>query len=142
MRQLLAATILLHHNYRILHWNVKSTDFDPVHELMDGYVSQFNEWVDQVAEMGAMVDEKPVAIHELESVMSGCPYEVRSLDTDILYSPAEVFLISGRMLETYNKMIEDALKEDSLPRGIQSELETMQYWVLKELKYKNKQRLA
>lgn len=105
-------------------------------------MDQFNEWVDQVAEMGYMVGECPVAIHEIESVMTGCPHEIVSLDTHTLYSPPELFAISGRMLETYNQMIEHLLRNDTLPRGIQSELETMQYWVLKELKYKNAKRLA
>lgn len=142
MQKLLAISVLYQHNYRVLHWKVCSTDFDPVHALMDSYVSEFGEFIDKFAEMSMMIGMNPIAIHEIDSVLSSMTARAMSISSDKNYTPKEVFELSGRMLTTLQEMVREELTNESLPRGIQSELEVIDYWITKELNYKNKQRLS
>ena len=141
MKKLLAVTMLSQHNLRILHWKASTADFDPIHELMGSYVDQMGEWIDLFAEVGLMLGEDPIALHEVPSVLDACGIEMKAPDVNHSFTPVQIFTVVGYVLRQLQECIREKLKDESLPRGVQSELEVVDFWLTKELNYKNKQRL-
>lgn len=141
MNDLLAVSIVLQHNFRVLHWKVSTPDFDSIHSLMDSYVSKFDELIDFFAEATMMMGEQPLSFHNIIDTLRVNNIELKSLDSNINYTPAEVFEVTGFLLSQLQELVRNKLNSE-LPPGIKSELETIEFWITKELNYKNKQRLS
>jgi DNA-binding ferritin-like protein len=142
LKKVLATLILYQYNIRILHWNTAGRTFDPVHELVDEYVSKFNEFIDEVAEMIIMLGGRPISLPQvLQSVATGREESKIVLSAETYYYLEDIYRKIDSMFSQLMIDYQTLVSDNSIPSPIISKLEEHYYWLLKEGNYKNKQRL-
>jgi len=140
LNELFAALVVYRHNFHILHWKVKSCDFDCVHKLFDDYVDKFNTMIDEVAEVMLSVGMNPLCLQGCidQLVRSGTEFVV--LDPVDDYDPKKAFEITNTMLTKLMDVYCEVCKND-IPSDIISKLDEHKYWLRIEAFYKNGRRL-
>lgn len=137
---LLAALQKQQYNLRILHWKSTGLDFHTTHvEVLDGYIDKFGEYIDQVAEMMILVNEKIPSAKELENIASKSKVDmelpVKEYDSEEIFS--SIYKIFNLIISVIDKC-----SKNNYPSYIQSELDSIMYWFQIEGRYKTKQTLS
>lgn len=137
---LLAALQKQQYNLRILHWKATGIDFHTTHvEVLDPYIDKFGEFIDKVAEMMILCDEKIPTAYELENVANKI-----KLDFELEvkpYNSEEIFRVIYKIFASIINIIKKCNEQD-YPSYIKSELDSMEYWFQIEGKYKTRQTLG
>lgn len=142
LERIFSALILYRHNIHVLHWNAKGVDFDPVHNLMNEYVSKFNELIDEIAEIMKMVKIMPLCLHDvLQTTHNDTENSYLGLDCHRHYNSKEIFESIRIMFASLITLYDKTINCGCLPSSIISELESHQQWFRKEGSYKNDSRL-
>lgn len=135
LRKLQALLIVHQYNFRILHWNVIGVDFDPVHELMSQYYSKLDEFIDSVVEISVMCGEDIISVMDAVATKS-----IFTISSKRKYESKEVFKISRALFEEILEGIDEAIN-DCEHDDVKDELKIIQFWIRKELSYKNARRM-
>lgn len=131
----LQAMLIIHqYNFRILHWKVTGVDFDPVHALMGEYYEKLGEFIDSIVEISILNGIDVISV--LEAASSKV---VPALDSKKTYTSKEVFEYTKNIFEDLVECMDEAI-EECKHEDVRDEIKTMQFWIRKELSYKNIQR--
>lgn len=138
---LLAALVKQQYNLRILHWKAVGLDFHTTHvEILDGYIDQFGDYIDKVAEMMIISGEEIPTSREIDEIAqkTGMNLAIKVQP----YESEDIYRVIDRIFDDIMKILEKVNDPDKYPSFICSELDTIQYWFNIEGTYKNKQRLS
>lgn len=127
------------YNMKVIHWKSKGPHFDAIHQIAENNFILLNEYSDLVAEMAMINNILPVSFPEILEVLNKSEERFEYLSTTDLFD--EVLGIQ-KIQEILDQIISitDKVKE-SLEDDEVSELETYQYKMRLESKYKCKMRL-
>lgn len=138
---LLAALQKQQYNLRILHWKATGLDFETTHAaILDGYIDQFGDYIDKVAEMMLMCGEEIPTSREIDELASKDERIGMSLKV-IDYESEEIYMILDKIFMDIISIIKSCSSGNKYPSYICSELDSIEYWFSLEGKYKNKKRL-
>lgn len=141
MKKLLAALILYHFNTRILHWKLTGTDFDPVHELLGDYYDQLGVFIDDIAEIGLILEINPINIAEAITVLENDGGDFMMLNGSENLSSKDCFEKIKFMFGSLISIYEELYKDESIPADVINKLQEHSFWLRKELSFKNVRRL-
>jgi DNA-binding ferritin-like protein len=141
-QKLLACLILNGHNLRVLHWNIKGLDFDPVHSLLGGYYDQIGEYIDAVAELGMQANINPLGLMEAMNLLDSDEGQHEIYSGETLFTSKEVFDKINNMFTMMIGCYDAAMKAGNLTDDIVNKLQEHQNWLRLELSFKNKKRLS
>lgn len=139
--QLLFAILLFYrHNLHMLHWKVVGKTFDDTHKILDDYVSQFNTFIDEIAEILLSMGNNPLTLQEAFSLLENLDTHILIVESTENYKCKEVFnaidIMFNDLYKVYTQVSEECEYSD-----IKSKFDEHQYWLRIEAMYKNKKRL-
>ena len=140
MKLLFAVLLCYRHNLHMLHWKVVGMSFDKAHKVLDEYVSQFNTFIDEIAEMLLSMGHSPLTLQEAISLLTNLDSHILIVESDEDYKCKEVFKAVDIMFNDLYIMYTDISKECDYGDCV-SKLDEHKYWLRIEGMYKNKKRL-
>lgn len=139
IKWLFAVLVWYRHNLHMLHWKVVGKDFDTIHSMLDDYVSKFNTFIDEIAEMLLSMGSNPLTMSEITSMLSSSDCRILTVESDSDYKSKEVFnaidMMFGELWIIYNDISKDC------PSDCVSKLDEHRYWLRVECQYKNRRRI-
>lgn len=142
LQNLFVGLVINKHNIQILHWNTAGVDFDPVHEKLADYISQFEEYIDEVAESARMNGETVFNFANVYANAESADTNFLMLDDTALYYSAAIWSNCETIFNGIMELYDAAIKDESLPSDVVSKLEEHQYWFRLENRFKNDSRIA
>ena len=85
IKWLFAVLVWYRHNLHMLHWKVVGKDFDTIHSMLDDYVSKFNTFIDEIAEMLLSMGSNPLTMSEITSMLSSSDCRILTVESDSDY---------------------------------------------------------
>lgn len=137
LKYLLVTLLKEQYNLRILHWMAKGKGFNTNHLVVDDYISKFSEYIDKVAELMLIQDEKIPSDNEVDVIAKQLKIRkllVRNYDSETIYK------VINNIFNNIINIIKECDKE--YPSFITSELDSIEYWFQLEANYKNKQKMS
>ena len=141
MQLLFAVLLAYRHNLHMLHWKVVGKSFDKVHIILDDYVSQFNTFIDEIAEILLSMGNNPLTLQEAISLLDGLDRHILMVESHEDYECKEVFKAVDIMFTDLYTMYTEISKECEYSECV-STFDEHKYWLRIEGKYKNKKRLT
>lgn len=140
MRGLFAMLLCYRHNLHMLHWKATGKRFDKIHSICDDYVSKFNTFIDEIAEIMLSIDINPLTMDEAIQVLNNNEKTFLLVESNHDYDYKEAFkAIDVMFTDLYTQYcIVSRAGEFS---DISSKLDEHKYWLRIEGFYKNKKRL-
>jgi len=138
LQHLYSELILVHHNLRMLHWNVYGEGFDKAHEKFDDYTKKINEFIDEIAEIMKIESIEPLDLLSALKLLDDDEHtDIVYIKTGASFTSSAAFIILGDMfmslLNTYRSI-------SNMTSDIQGKLDEHMYYLRLELRYKNNMR--
>lgn len=148
MEELIMLNALLRYHksgFLNLHWNASGEEFDDAHkDISTDYYELCDAYIDTTAEMVARLDDFPLNFDEVAETAKENNWT--SVQSDTLYSRAQIIEISQTLLSEILDAITDCLASEDLQlvenSGIRSDLEAIQEEFDLQVRYINKRRLG
>lgn len=139
LKLLFAVLLAYRHNLHMLHWKVVGKSFDKAHTILDDYVSQFNIFIDEIAEMILSMGHNPLTLQESISLLDNLDTHILMVESHEDYECKEVFKAVDIMFTDLYTMYDSISRDMGGDCG--SKLDEHKYWLRIEGMYKNKKRL-
>ena len=141
LQVLFSVVMCYRHNIHMLHWKVAGKDFDTTHKILDNYVSKFNLFVDEIAEMLLSIGGNPLTIQECMNVLVPSDKHILLIESKANYTSDEAYKALDIMFnDLYN--IYSEITSTCEYTDCASKLDEHKYWLRVEGLYKNKKRLS
>ena len=138
---LLALLVVYQHNLKVLHWKVSGKDFDNKHKILSDYYDKFDEFIDQVAELGMEINIEPLSFNAVHSLCNEMSESVIMCHANQDYEGKDALKIVGSMFDQLIANIDKCQQDKDLPSDILSDLDSIKAYLRLESHYKNKRRL-
>lgn len=144
--ELNAVLRLYHSNFLNLHWNSKGEKFDEAHKrITTEYYELCDKYIDSTAEMVTRFNHNPLNYLGVAELANKASDVLCIVDSNILYSWADIIKYSDKMLGDILKIVEACLLDPEMEKinnaGIKSDLEAMHSEFDLHYRYINKRRM-
>lgn len=144
---LFASLVISEYNMKLLHWGVTGKDFDVCHNTASEYEEKFGEFLDEVAEIILMHHDTVPSLIECIDILKESEDEylmlgvnTGSIEFDYKHFFEYVDMMLFRMIRIYEAIAMDKGTEYQVEDCVMSKLHEQQYWMSKEMLYKNRRR--
>ena len=135
LKQIFAELVVTEHNMRMLHWNVRGSNFDGAHGKFEEYVTEIGKFIDEIAEIMLMFNENPIDLQSCIDITTKSDNELIYLRGDEKYPASNAFAICDKIFESLLRSYVKASQEE-LPDDIKGKLDEHTYFFRLELRYK------
>lgn len=140
MKKLFAALVWYRHNLHMLHWKTTGKDFDKAHGLCDDYVSKFNGFIDEIAEMMLSLGENPMTLQECIETLDSSNKKFITVESSKDYDSEDIHHAIDVIFESIMNIYDELAEKSEIPSDCISKLDEHRYWFRIEKNYKNKRR--
>jgi DNA-binding ferritin-like protein len=143
LKELFNMLVIYQYNIRVLHWKCAGTNFSDMHGTAEAYISKFDEYIDETSEILLMNHIYPPTLMTVMNEAQNSERELLLLGDNDQYFDFQGFVhIISRMFHDLLIMYNDINHSEEYTEDIKSKLQEQQYYIRKELKYKNYNKLA